>query len=185
MTVHVALLRGINVTGNNRLPMAALTEMFVAAGCTDVKTYIQSGNVVFAAKDAAAKKVPGVVSAAISKKFRFSVPVVLFTLDEVRAVAKKNPFLKAGKEGERLHIAFLDAAPSKAQVASLDPARSPGDEFAVAGRAVYLSFPNGVGRTKLTNAYLDSKLGTVSTLRNLRTVQALIELGEALEKPKK
>ena len=170
---HVALLRGINVGGKNLVPMAALTEMFVKAGCEGVRTYIQSGNVVFAAAAGDAAKLPGLISKRIEKRLGLRVPVVLRTAAELRRVVNGNPF--AGSE-DVLHVAFLADEPTKAQVAALDPERSPGDSFLVRGREVYMHCPNGMARTKLTNAYFDSKLGTVSTARNWRTVLKLVEM---------
>jgi uncharacterized protein (DUF1697 family) len=177
--VHIALLRGINVGGKNMLPMRHLTEIFVAAGCGDVETYIQSGNVVFKAPLALAKKVPAVVERAVLGRFGFRVPVVMRTADELRGVARKNPFIAAGADVETLAVAFLADAPPAARVAALDPNRSPRDEFAVRGRDVYLRLPDGAARSKLTNAYFDSTLGTVSTARNWRTVLALLDRSKA------
>ena len=176
---HVALLRGINVGGKNMLPMKDLTKMFTDAGCSDVRTYIQSGNVVFRAQDAVARRVPALVSNAIAKRFQFQAPVQTRSAEEIRAIATGNPFLKKGTDTDLLHVAFLASAPASAQVAALDPKRSPPDEFVVQKREVFLRLPNGVAKTKLTNAYFDSKLGTVSTLRNWRTVLALLELASA------
>jgi uncharacterized protein (DUF1697 family) len=98
------------------------------------------------------------------------------THDELVACVKKNPFKKKGADEDHLHVAFLADDPSAALVKELDPKRSPGDEFAVVGKDVYLHMPNGVARTKITNAWLDSKLKTVSTARNWRTVNKLLEL---------
>lgn len=175
---HVALLRGINLGGKNKLPMKALVALFEEAGCADVVTYIQSGNVVFAASAAAAKKVPEAVEAAIAERFALKVPVVTRTSKEMAEAAAKNPFLAEGVPADQLHLAFLAHEPSAQAVAGLDPERSKGDRFAVAGREVYLHLPNGVARTKLSNAWLDSKLGTVSTVRNWRTVEKLLAMAQ-------
>jgi uncharacterized protein (DUF1697 family) len=168
---HVALLRGINVGGKNMLPMPALVKLFTAAGCTEVATYIQSGNIVFRATAAVAKQVPAAIAAAIVKHHALTVPVVLRTADEVAAVLAGNPFKRAPEK--ELHVAFLAAAPAAAAIAALDPARSPGDELRVIGKDIYLRLGNGAGKTKLTNAYLDGKLATTSTMRNWNTVRAL------------
>jgi uncharacterized protein (DUF1697 family) len=178
---HIALLRGLNVGGKNKLPMKDLAALFASAGCHEVQTYIQSGNVVFGASAALAKKLPALVSAAISKAHGFQAPVVLRTAEELRAAARGNPFLKTGAALDTLHVAFLADAPTAAAISALDPKRSAGDDFAVRGREVYLRLPNGVARTKLTNAYFDKTLGTVSTLRNWRTLLELIALTEAYE----
>lgn len=174
--LHVALLRGINVGGKNMLPMKDLAAMFTAAGATDVQTYIQSGNVVFRAGAASAKRMPALVTAAIAAKFGYQIPVVTRTAAEFVAVLAANPFLKRAADPRALHVAFLADTPTAAQAAALDPKRSVPDEFALRGRDLYLYLPNGAGRTKLTNAYLDRTLGTISTGRNWNTVQKLAAL---------
>lgn len=176
MSPYVALLRGINVGGKNSLPMNRLAGMLESLGCSSVRTYIQSGNVVFAASEVLARRVPRDLSDMIRKKTRLDVPVIVRSSDEFAGAARKNPFLAADVDPKTLHIAFLADVPTPARVAGLDPGRSPPDELVVVGREIYLCLPNGVGKTRFTNAYLDAKLGTVSTLRNLRTVEKLVRL---------
>ena len=98
---------------------------------------------------------------------------------ELRNVAKKNPFLAAGADPERVHVAFLADKPSAKAVAALDHDRSPPDEFTLIGREIYLHTPKGLGQSKLTNAYFDRALETTSTVRNWRTLLALCELCDA------
>lgn len=174
----VALLRGINLGGKNKLPMKELVAIFERVGCERVKHYIQSGNVVFGASAPLARRVPAVVAAEIERGFGLHVPVVVRSAAEMRAVAQGNPLLAAGASHDVLHVVFLADAPTAKQRATLDPARSPPDTFVVEGREVYLSCPDGFGRTKLTNAYFDSKLGTTSTIRNWRTVLTLVEMSQ-------
>jgi uncharacterized protein (DUF1697 family) len=169
---YVALLRGINL-GGRRLPMPRLAEMFVEAGCRDVRTYIQSGNVVFGANATLAKRIPGLVAGAIEGEFGFDCPVVVRSATEMRSVARENPFLKKGADPAALHVMFLADEPDKVKVATLDPKRSPPDTFVVRGRDIYLHLLNGAAKTKLTNQYFDSRLKTVSTIRNWNTVLKL------------
>lgn len=178
-TPYIALLRGINVGGKNKLPMEDLVAMFAAAGCADVTSYIQSGNIVFGAKPAVVAKLPTVVGAAIEAKFGFRPPLVLRTATELQQAARNNPFLRAGVDENALHLAFLADKPTAAQVGELDPQRSPPDRFTVRGRDVYLHLPNGVAKSKLTNAWFDSRLQTVSTIRNWRTVLELVAMVRA------
>lgn len=173
---YVALLRGINVGGKNMLPMSQVAKVFIEAGCTDVRTYIQSGNVVFAATPGCAKRVPHLVSAGIAERFGFRPALVVRTADEIGRVASGNPFLRPDADAGSLHVAFLAEAPDRQRIAALDPERSPGDSFELRGREIYLCLPNGVARTKLTNNYFDSTLATTSTLRNWRTVLKLLEM---------
>jgi uncharacterized protein (DUF1697 family) len=173
---HVALLRGINVGGKNMLPMKELIGLFVAAGCGDVTTYIQSGNVVFSADAKVVAGLGSLITARVEKQFGLRVPLVLRTTAEIDSVIRGNPFLKAGASEEMLHVSFLADEPGKDLVAGLDAGRSAPDSFAVVGREIYMQLVNGAAKTKLTNAYFDSKLRTVSTMRNWRTVLKLAEL---------
>ncbi len=174
--VYISLLRGINVGGRHKLPMKELTAMYVEAGCEDVRTYIQSGNVVFRARKALAERIPMVIAKSIAEARGFEVPVVARTGDELEKIAHNNPFLLAGADERRVHVGFLAETPSREAVASLDGDRSPPDAFEVRGREIYLHLPNGVGRTKLTNKYFDRALGTTSTVRNWRTVLKLVQM---------
>lgn len=175
-STYVALLRGINVGGKNKLPMKDLVAIFERACCARVRSYIQSGNIVLEAEPELAVGLEARVSAEIEKRFRLRVPVMLRTARELRAVARKNPLLEAGASVESLHVIFLADDPGKSRAATLDPDRSPPDTFVVRGREIHVSCPNGVGRSKLTNAWFDAKLGTVSTGRNWRTVLKLVEM---------
>lgn len=173
---HVALLRGINVGGKNRLLMKDLSALFVEAGCEDVRTYIQSGNVVFRTDPDLACLVPDRIAATIAARFGFRVPVLTRTRAEFAAIVRENPFLRRGADPEKLHVGFLAARPESTDVDSLDPDRSPPDEFAVPGREVFFHCPLGLARTKFTTRYFESKLSTTMTVRNWRTVLRLHEM---------
>lgn len=174
--LHVALLRGINVGGKNRIAMADLVKMFEKQGCTEITTYIQSGNVVFGAGEADVDRIPELISGAIRKKLGLPVPVTVRSAVEMERIIGSNPFVKSGAAEESLAVSFLAVAPSKARVAAMDVRRSPGDEFIVIGREVYLRLGNGFAKTKLTNAWFDAQLQTMSTSRNWRTVLKLAEM---------
>jgi uncharacterized protein (DUF1697 family) len=171
---HLALLRGINVGGKNMLPMQDLIALFSQAGCRGVRTYIQSGNVLFGADPDLAAALPALIASRIAERFGYRVPVVLRTAAQLAEVVRANPFLEAGAAEDALHVLFLADQPSETAIAELDPDRSPPDAFAVRGREVYLHLPNGMGRTRLTSAYFDAKLSTVGTARNWRTVTTLL-----------
>jgi uncharacterized protein (DUF1697 family) len=172
---HVALLRGINVGGKNILPMKDLARMFGEAKCSNVLTYIQSGNVIFETA-AGAPKVAELVQAKIERQFGFRVPMVLRTHEQLLKTIRDNPFLPAVSDHRWLHVYFLADPPKASSIAGLDPARSAPDAFQVLGQEVYLHLPNGMARTKLTNAYFDSKLSTTCTARNWATVLKLSEM---------
>jgi uncharacterized protein (DUF1697 family) len=176
--VYVALLRGINVGGNNKLPMTDLRAMFVAAGCEGVQTYIQSGNVIFSAAPDLAASIASTVSAAIAEKFGYRTPILLRTAAQLREVLAHNPFLQDGAGEEMLHVMFLADEATPEQIGALDPKRSETGRFAARGQDIYLFLPRGVAETKLNNAFFDTKLRTVSTGRNWRTVTRLLALAE-------
>ena len=174
---HVALLRGINVGGKNMLPMKDLVSIFAAAGCTDVRTYIQSGNVIFKAPAGA----PGIadgIAAKIEKQFGFRIPIILRTSQQLLQTIRNNPFLASVSDHRWLHVYFLAHPPNARAIGGLDTARSAPDVFHVLGQEIYLHLPNGMGRSKLTNAYFDSKLSTTCTARNWATVLKLSEMME-------
>ena len=177
-STDVALLRGINVGGKHKMPMKDLVEVCTGCKCADVRTYIQSGNVVFTAQASAVKKLAAELEKQLELRFGFAVPVVVRDREQMAHVVRSNPFLKAGKPEKTLHVSFLASEPSAEAIAGLDPNRSPGDEFRVVGSEIYFHFPNGAGNTKLTSAYLDSRLKTVGTARNWATVLQLAAMME-------
>jgi uncharacterized protein (DUF1697 family) len=170
---YVALLRGINVGGKSLVSMAELRTLFTSLGFEDVQTYVQSGNVVFTARSTAdrlAVKIEREIAAALDVK----PAVILRTPAELGRVAQGNPYPRA--DTSKLHVVFLDHAPTRRAVAKLDPDRSPGDELTVKRREIYLHLPNGAGRSKLTLDYLERVLGVRGTQRNWKTLLELIEL---------
>ena len=110
---YLALLRGINVGGKNKLPMKDLTEIFVAAGCDNVRTFIQSGNVIFRASPALSRKLPTLIPTQIAARFGHQPPVILRTAAQLRDVVVNNPFLKQGSAEDILHVLFLADLPSR------------------------------------------------------------------------
>ena len=170
------MLRGINVSGQKTVKMDRLKALYEDQGLHAVRTYIQSGNVVFAATLAQAKSIPLEVQRIVEREFDIRSPVVTRSAVEFGAVLDNHPFEGKPVDDRSLAVAFLETKPSKAQAAALDPDRSPGDSFRLIGREIYLSLPNGAARTKLTNAYFDRTLATVSTVRNWRTVNKLADM---------
>jgi uncharacterized protein (DUF1697 family) len=173
---HVALMRGINVGGKNKLPMKELAGYFADAGCSDVRTYIQSGNVIFRAGNPVLKGLTGQITERIATEFGYKVPDVLRSEEELSDAIANNPFLKPDADENAHYMMFLGDIPAAEAIARLDAGRSPGDEFHVRGRDVYLYLRTGAADTRLTNAWFDKQLQTVSTARNWRTVLKLQEL---------
>ncbi len=171
MTRYVALLRGINVGGNNKLPMKDLAGIFEGSGCKNVQTYIQSGNVLFECAEHVSV-LQGKVGQAIEKKFGFNPPFVVRKLPDLEKIVRENPFLKDGAAEQELHVVFLESEPAQEEIAKLKKNRVSPDEFAVHGKEIYLRLPNGAGRSKLAAV----KLKTLATGRNWRTVNTLVEM---------
>jgi uncharacterized protein (DUF1697 family) len=176
MPVYVALLRGINVGGRRALPMPKLAALLSELGLEDAVTYIQSGNAVFGAPAGSRTALAGRIERHLEQATGLDVAVLLRTSAELEAVAERNPFLDADADVSKLHVAFLDRKPAKAAAEKLDPDRSPSDELSLAGTEIYLRFPNGSGRSKLTLDYFERTLGVRATQRNWRTVTKLLEL---------
>ncbi len=172
-------MRGINVGGKHMLPMADLRLIFEKAGGNSVRTYIQSGNVVFAATTSAAAEIVADVERMIEKRFGFAPPIVLREAAALNRIVESHPFAKGESNHKVLHVGFLRSRPTAAQVVALDPERSPGDRFEVRDREIYLHTPNGAADSKFTNAYFDSTLKTICTFRNWRTVLTLAEMAAA------
>lgn len=172
---YVALLRGINVGGHNKVAMTDLRALLEALGLSGVRTYIQSGNAVFTAAGTSAAQLEARIAAALRERLGVAAAVMVRTRDELRAVLADNPFIAEGLDPARLSVAFLDAAPPAEAVASLDAARVLPDRFAVRGRTTYLYTPNGLGRTKLTPSFW-KPLGGSATVRNWRTVNQLLAM---------
>ncbi len=175
---HVLLVRGINVGGRNRFPVKQLAAALERAGCSCVRTYIQSGNAVFRATPAIARTGAAGVAAALEREIGHQVPVLLRTAGELAEIVRGNPFRDAERLPQTLHVGFMAVQVPGGLIADLDPNRSPPDEFAVRGREIYLRLPNGVARTKFTNSYFDRVLQTPTTFRNWRTVRKLAEMAQ-------
>lgn len=176
MTRTVALLRGVNV-GGRKLSMAALRDGLADAGCTDVATYIQSGNVALAAPDPVGSDPDGWLSSVISRIAGFDVAVVTRNASELDAVVAGNPYPDAG--GTQLHVVFHAVAPDPSIVASVQPDRFAPEACTLVGRDLYLFVPNGLGRAELPVA-LDRAgrraKAPAGTSRNWNTVLKLQEM---------
>ena len=176
MTTFVALLRAVNVSGKNRLPMAELRRSLGSSGLAGVETYLQSGNVVFAAEGDDPAKHGAEIRRLIEREFGLDVPVLVLSAAELAHIAAADPFVTAGADEKSLHVTFLEGPVQEAAFGGLD-LPTQGDEQAVlAGRVVYLHLPHGYGRTKLNNAYFERALKTTATTRNRRTVLALVKM---------
>ncbi len=174
MKTYVALLRGINVSGKNAIPMARLQKTFGDLGFTGTKTYLQSGNVVFQAPQADEAKLAGAIEGGITRDFGLQIPVLVLSAKDLDRIARSNPLWpEAGGDETHFHSTFLFQPVSSKTFGALElPAT--GDERAVLLKnVVLLHCPHGYGRTKLNNNYFERALGVPATTRNWRTVKAL------------
>ena len=177
MTTYLALLRGINVSGKKPVPMAKLKESFAELGFAEVKTYLQSGNVVFQAKKTPPTKLASEIEAAISRDFGHEVSVLVLTADQLDAIASNNPLWpKSGGEETHFHATFVFDPVSKATFDALKLPAAEGERAVLAKGAILLHCPHGYGRTKLNNTWFERALKVRATTRNWRTVLALREL---------
>ena len=173
MATYAALLRAVNLGARNRVAMADLRALAEELGGKDVRSYVQSGNVVFRHAGGAAK-LEKALEQAIAHEFDLEITVVVRSAAQLARVVQTNPFDPAG-----VYVSFLASAPRRAAVRELVEADHGPDRIAVEGKEVYLCLPAGYGQSRLNNAFLERKLGVRATLRNWRTVTAVAELAGA------
>lgn len=176
MKTYLSMLRGINVSGQKKIPMEALKKLYESLGFKNVRTYIQSGNVVFECPD---KNVPALIRT-IEKKIRqtygFEAVVFIRTKDEFKKLIDSTPFSK--KDADKLHVTFLSEPPARLPVEELNEGKSAAEEFHISGKEIYLYCPDGYGRSKLSNNFFERKLKVSATTRNWSTVNELFKLAE-------
>lgn len=171
---YILLLRGINVGGRGKLPMAQLREICTEIGCTDVSTYVQSGNVV-ATSSLAKSKLGPTLEDAIEAEVGFRPAVVVRQRGDLVKVLDANPYPET--EPRFMHVGFLSAAPTKNSLAALGDIDCSPESYTIAGSEIYLNYVNGAGQSKkLARVPFERKLGVAMTARNLRTVTQLISL---------
>jgi uncharacterized protein (DUF1697 family) len=174
---HIALLRGVNIGAHNRIAMPALREALSEAGFEDVRTYLQSGNVVFTggvSSETVARKVREV----ISDRFGVEVEVVVRTRAELAAIVRRDPLAKVARDPKRYQVSFLAAKPKADAVRKLEEAAIEPERLVVHGREAYAWHPNGVGRSKVAALLAGNGLGVTATARNWTTVTKLLALAE-------
>jgi uncharacterized protein (DUF1697 family) len=181
---RIALLRGINVGGNRKVPMAQLRVLAQRLGWGNVTTYIQSGNVVFTANGVSTAAAEQQLEQAIELHFGFAVPVIVRSATGWLCAVARCPFAAAALERPNLvHLGFGKRPPRAAAAKDLAPYCKTGERVAVRGDAIWIDYAAGVARSKLTPAVLDRVIGSTVTLRNVKTVQAIGELLRAAGDP--
>jgi amidase len=179
MQTYISILRGINVSGHKLIKMKALQEMYEGLGFTNVRTYIQSGNVVFDYQLSETAQLEKMISAGILKHFDFDVPVIVMAKDELKSISEKNSFISGrGEDIAKLHVTFLSLEPPDDLKESMNNNDCLPDEFYISGKAAYLFCPNGYGNTKLSNNFFEKKLKVQATTRNWKTILELLKICE-------
>jgi uncharacterized protein (DUF1697 family) len=182
MPVVISMLRGVNVGGHNKIRMEALRELCESLGLRDPQTYVQSGNVVFRTKERDLGALAKRMEDAIERSFGFRPAVIVRTISELRDVVAKNPFgRRRGIDPSKLLITFLASDPSAEARDQVLKIKTEPEELRIDGREVYIYFPNGMGRTKLSWPTIGKMLGTSGTGRNWNSVTKLLEIAEKLE----
>lgn len=172
MKTWVALFRGINVGGRNRLPMADLTALVEELEAADVASYIQSGNLVFRHAATAPDELALAIREAVAREHGFEPALLLLSPRAFRAAAEGNPFTEATDHPARLHLGLLESQPPAPDLERLAELAAEDERFRLAGPVFYLHAPAGIGRSKLA-ANAESAIGVAMTLRNWRTVEAI------------
>jgi uncharacterized protein (DUF1697 family) len=178
----IAMLRGVNVGGHQKIQMAALRDLCAALGLCDVQTYIQSGNLVFREDSKDSATVARRLETAIEAGFGFRPAVIIRTASEMRKVIAKNPFAgRTGIEPNRLLVVFMDSAPTKQAREQLLGLPCEPEELRVNGRELYIYYPQGMARPKVPLVKIEKTLRCASTGRNWNTVNKLLAMAEAME----
>jgi uncharacterized protein (DUF1697 family) len=174
----ILFLRGINVGGKHLLPMKELVPILWTFGFENIRTYIQSGNVVFQSSEEIPPGMGDTIAAEIESRKGFRPQVLLLNETRLKAAIRQNPFPEAEKAPKTLHLFFLVSRPEEPDLDTLNQVKAPDERFALSGEVFYLHAPGGIGRSKLA-ASVEKCLGVQATARNWRTVEKLWEIVQA------
>ena len=182
MTTHIALLRGINVSGHNMIKMEALKTTLEAIGFQNVDTYIQSGNVFVDTEEENAAAVGFKIKQEIFKVFGHEVPVVVVNISDLENCFKNNPFLKEKDiDLKKLYVAFVSIELRTDHINDLKMSQVKPDQAHIDGNRIYIKYAVGAGKTRLDQKYIEKKLNVTATIRNWNTVTQLLEMYDALD----
>jgi len=177
MKTYVALLRGINVSGKNLIKMTELVVHLSSLNYKEIKTYIQSGNIIFKSDAKEIITIKSEIHQLIFDKFGLKVPVLVKTAEEISTVFQNNPFINSNNlDTNKMHVTFLSETPVKENIVKLVESKIESDEFILTEDIIFLYCGNGYGNTKLSNTFFESKLKVSATSRNWKTVGKLVEM---------
>ena len=171
----LVLFRGINVGGNNITPMKQLVEVLTMAGCHQVSSYIQSGNVVLTHNESDKQQLSIKIAKLVEENFGFLPRVMLLSVQEFTLAINNNPFPDAEKEPKSLHLYFLGATPEDTNIEKLAGIKKDNESWRIIDKVFYLHAPDGIGRSKLAER-LEKVLAVPATARNWNTVSKLFAL---------
>jgi len=179
MTTHLALLRGINVSGHNMMKMEALKTMLENIGFTNVRTYLQSGNVFVDSEEESASKVGFIIKQEIFKVFGHEVPTIVITKEDLELCFKNSPYLKEKDiDTKKLYVAFVSTELKKENINDLKISQFKPDEASIDGSRIFIKYAVGAGKTRLEGKYIEKKLNVIVTMRNWNTVTNLLKMYE-------
>lgn len=181
MTVYVSLLRGVNVGGHAKLKMDALKEAYRSLGLRDVHPILQSGNVLFRSGLTDRAKLAKRLKQEIERRFELDIEVLIRTIAELEMLVERGPQLTERTHPAKLHVMFLSGVADARTQADLLKAHKGPELVEIRGPEIYIYYTNGVGRSKLSGAFIESRLGVAGTARNWNTIRKLIETGKAIE----
>lgn len=176
MNTYVAVLRGINVSGQRMINMKDLKALFQKWGYENVMTYIQSGNVVFGSAESNTKKLEKEIVDIIHNHYGFEVPVMVLTQKDITDILENNPYNDHKKDITKLHVTLLESLPDEKLLATTRDQKYQSDEFTISGKTIYLYCPDGYGMTKFSTMFFEKKLGVTATTRNWKTMQCIHDL---------
>ena len=176
MTTHLALLRGINVSGHNMMKMDALKTMLGNIGFQNIRTYLQSGN-VFVDSEEDASKVGFMIKQEIFKVFGHEVPTIVITKEDLELCFKNSPFLKEKDiDTKKLYVAFVSTQLKKENIKDLKISQFKPDEASIDGNRIFIKYAVGAGKTRFDQKYIEKKLNVTATIRNWNTVTNLLAM---------
>ncbi len=176
MNSYIALLRGINVSGQKMINMKDFKALLLKSGFENAMTYIQSGNVVFKSDEKSTENLRVKMKELIKNHYGFEVPVLILTEKNLLSILEKNPYNNGKKDASKLHVTLLDTMPESSLLASTRDEKFQSDEFVIDGTTIYLYCPDGYGMTKFSTMFFEKKLSVTATTRNWKTMESLGKL---------
>jgi uncharacterized protein (DUF1697 family) len=177
MFTYISMLRGINVGGHARMTMKELVTLYQSLSLENVRTYVQSGNVIFNSHERDTGQLANLIEEKVKQMYNLTVSVFVKTPGELQQIIENNPFLiEKGVDNSKLYLTFLSGLPAESDLSLVKKIHDEVDKFVIINTEVYLYCPDGYGRTKFSNDFFEKKLGVTSTTRNWKTVNTLCDI---------